>query len=96
MRTIKRNVIELSPNDEIVITGDPNAIRIAEGAPGLIPLTKKQLLKQLEEFTDETEIVVTLLLYGGDAVTYYLTEEVGSGWKPSGIAELTLGAFASG
>lgn len=96
MRTIKRNIIELGPFDEIMITGNPDSVHIVGGEPDLTRLTKAALVKQLEEWPDDTEIVVTLPLFGGEQMAYYLTEEVGDGWKPSGVAELTLGAFASG
>ena len=97
MRTIKRNIIQLGAVDEVVITGNPDAIIIAEAAAGVPLLTKAFLIKHLEKFSDDTEIVVTIPLIGGhEAVTYYLTEDVGEGWKPSDVAELTLGRFATG
>lgn len=59
-------------------------------------LTKKSLIEKLEGFEDDHKIVITLPLSNGEHITFYISDEVGEGWKPSGIAELHLGEFGTG
>lgn len=96
MRTIKRNVVELGPLDEVTITVDPDLITIKETKHDDGNLTKGKLIKLLEEFPDDAEIVVTIPLVKGGELTYYLQSAVGTGWKVSGIAEVSVGIFATG
>ena len=106
MRTTKMNVTTIDSGEELEvrcgsvivnIRGSSNeSIIIAERDRDTPDLTKGDLVKLLLDWPDDTQIVVTIPLESGEQITYNLLPIVGAGWRPSGVAELTLGAFATG
>ena len=58
----------------------------------------------MRDYPDDAEVVITIPtgheLTGGmdeeGCITYYASSEIGHGWKPSNIIELTIGEFATG
>ena len=74
-----------------------------DSTKGLINMTKQELLKALESFKDDTQIVVSFNFaddmkaflstktYDLDSVAFDIVS-VGSGWKPSNVADLLITA----
>jgi hypothetical protein len=64
-------------------------------------LTVGQLRQELANYPDDAQVVVTVKddlsgISSDDPATFYARPEVGHGWRPSNVVELTLGEFATG
>lgn len=62
-----------------------------------MPLTLGNFKRQTKDYPDDAEIVITLERDSEAThfVTFYAHPDIGHGWKPSNIIELTLGEFAA-